>query len=112
MSDKADIVVLSTTPLSSIPSEAFEDFRRWVLTDGLTPSAALRKFMEKYACPNPDSLILIRFVEFTYPEIDISRNSFTFKIHDSGYPHVQKIINDVEFNKLVEEMRTLPPIEW
>lgn len=112
MPDNADILVLTPTPLSNVAQEAFDDFRRWVLTDGLKPSAALHKFMDKYACSNPDSLMPIRFVEFTYPDIDISRNSFTFKVHDSGYPRVKKEMNDGDFDKLVEEMRTLPPIEW
>jgi len=112
MPDNADIVILSTTPVANIPKESFEDFKRWVLVEGLKPSAALHKFMEKYNCPNPDSSITIRFIEYVYPEIDISRNSFTFRIHDSGYPYVQKIMNDDDFDGLVEEMRNLPPLKW
>jgi len=89
--------------------ESFEKYKDWVVKDKLSPSAALRKFMEENQCPNPGSSITIRLIEFTYPEIDISRNNFTFKIHDSGYPYSEDELNDKSFNCLVEEMRSLPP---
>ncbi|MBI3562622.1 MAG: hypothetical protein HY080_12995 [Gammaproteobacteria bacterium] len=109
MTHDSNLICISTTPINKIPKESFDDFKHWVLADGLKPSVALRKLMEKYSCPNPDSSITIRLVEFAYPEIDISRNSFTFKIHGSGYPYIQEDINDDDFDKLIEEMRLLPP---
>ena len=108
MTDKPDLISISTTPISKVPKESFEEYKHWVLSDGLKPSAALREFMDAYNCPNPDSSITIRLVEFTYPEIDISRNSFTFKIHDSGYPYIQGQLSDNDFDELIEAMLSLP----
>lgn len=112
MVKKTNLIVISNTSIEKIPEEVFSEYKNWVLKDGLAPSVALNKFMNEYQCPNPDSSIVIHLIEFTYPEVDISRNNFTYKIHDSGYPHVQKELNDSGFDKLVEEMRTLPPEEW
>jgi len=109
MKDKSNLVSISNTHLDSISIESFEKYKDWVINDKLSPSAALHKFMDESQCPNPDSSITIRLVEFTYPEIDISRNNFTFKIHDSGYPFTKKELGDNDFDALVEEMRTLPP---
>jgi len=109
MNDESNLTSISSTHLDSIPKEAFENYKSWVVNDKLSPSAALHKFMDENQCPNPDSSITIRLIEFTYPEIDISRNNFTFKIHDSGYPNTKSELNDKSFDELVEEMRFLPP---
>jgi len=108
MKDKSNPVSISNTHLESIPVESFEKYKDWVVIDKLSPSVALHKFMDENQCPNPDSSITIRLIEFAYPEIDISRNNFTFKIQDSGYPYTKKELNDDSFDELVEEMRTLP----
>jgi len=109
MKNKSSPISLSSSHIDSIPKESFEKYKSWVNTDKLSPSAALHKFMTEYQCPNPDSSIIIRLIEFTFPEVDISRNNFTFKIHDSGYPTIEKGLDDNGFDELVEEMRTLPP---
>jgi len=109
MNDKSNLVSISSTHLDSISKESFDDYKEWIINDELSPSAALNKFINKNQCPNPDSSITIRLIEYTYPEIDISRNNFTFKIHDSGYPYTKQELTDKQFDELVEEMRTLPP---
>ena len=110
MADKPDLTLINTTPLSDLPAQSLEDFKAWVLNDGLQPSAALRKLMNKYNCQNPDSSLPIRLVELTYPEIDISRCNFTFKITDSGYPNSDpKHYSDSDFDDAVEELRTIEP---
>lgn len=110
MADKPDLTLINTTPLSDLPDQSLEDFKAWVLNDGLQPSAALRKLMNKYDCQNPDSSLPIRLVELTYQDIDISRGNFTFKITDSGYPNSDpEQYSDSDFDKAVEELRTIEP---
>lgn len=106
--NKSNVTVIASTPISKVPKESFEEYKRWVLDEGLSPSAALHKYMDKYNCPNPNASITIRLIEFTYPQIDISRNNFTFKIQDSGYPFVQEQMKDADFDNLIQEMLTLP----
>ncbi len=107
MIDKTNDISIANTTLDMIPKKAFEEYQSWVHLDHLSPSAALDKFMEKHQCLNPDSAIVIHLIKYAYPEIDTSRNNFTFKIHDSGYPYVQENLNDKGFDELVEEMRSL-----
>ncbi len=109
MNDESNLISISNTHLDNIPKESFDNYKEWVIKDKLAPSSALHKFMNENQCPNPDSSITIRLIEYTYPEIDISRNNFTFKIHDSGYPYSDQELNDKQFDELIEEMRTLPP---
>ena len=42
MTKDHDLTLINTTPPSNLPATSLEDFREWVLSDGLTPSAALR----------------------------------------------------------------------
>jgi len=110
MTDKPNLTLIHTTPLTDLPKESLEDFKGWVLIDGLAPSAALRKMMEKYDCPKPDSSVPIRMIELTFPEIDISRGNFTFKITDSGYPNGNlEQFSDADFDAAVEELRNMEP---
>ncbi|MFK5948227.1 MAG: hypothetical protein QM500_05615 [Methylococcales bacterium] len=96
-------------PLGKLPRKAYDDFKNFVLKDKLKPSTALYKIMEKHEIHRLDSSNIFHLIELTYPEIDISRNNFTFKIHDSGYSYTVQELNDKQFDELVEEMRTLPP---
>lgn len=110
MPDKPDLTLINTTPLSDLPGESLEDFKTWVLNDGLPPSVALRMMMDKYNCPTPDATVAIRLIELTYPDIDISRCNFTFKITDSGYPNSDSNqFSDSDFDFAVEELRTIEP---
>ena len=91
---------------SGVSGESLDDFRKWVLSDGLTPSAALRKLMNVYNCPKADSSLPIRLVKLTYPDVDISKCHFTFRITDSGYPNSNPSeFSDSDFDALVEELR-------
>jgi len=110
MPNKSSPISISSSHIDSIPKKSFGKYKVWVVNDKLSPSAALHKFMTENQCPNPDSSIIIRLIEFTLPEVDISRNSFTFKIHDSGYPTIEEELSDNGFDALVEEMRTLPSV--
>ncbi len=104
MTNKPNLVLITTTPITQVPRESFDEFKHWVLVDGLKPSAALRKFMDKYQCPKPDSSIPIELIKYTYPDFDISSKSFTFKIHDSGYPYILTDFNDNDFDQLIQEI--------
>ncbi|SIT20107.1 hypothetical protein SAMN05421686_1184 [Thalassolituus maritimus] len=106
MTKDHDLTLINTTPPSNLPATSLEDFRKWVLSDGLTPSAALRKLMDVYDCPKPDSSLPIRLVELAYPDVDISKCHFTFRITDSGYPNSNPSeFSDSDFDALVEELR-------
>lgn len=48
-----------------MPKESFDEFKNWVLVDGLKPSVALRKFMDKYRYPKPDSSIPVELIKYT-----------------------------------------------
>jgi hypothetical protein len=110
MSKKPDLFLFTTTPITSLPMESAEDFKRWVLVDGLKPSVALRKLMEKYKCPKLDVSIPIDLLRFTYPDIDIGRQGFRFRIVDSAYPNSDpKQFSDEDFDKGIEELLALPP---
>lgn len=110
MVDKPDLTAFTTSPITELPIESAQDFKHWVLVDGLKPSAALRKLMDKYNCPNPDPSVVIQLVELTYPNVDVSRQNFTFKIVDSRYPNSDSAqFNDEDFDRAVEELISLPP---
>ena len=103
MNDKVD----------QLPPSSAEDFKKWVLNEGMNPSKALRRLMEKYDTPHIDSSIPIKLVELTYPDLDISRGNFTFKIVDSAYPNGDpEQFGDNEFDTAIEELMSLPPQEW
>jgi hypothetical protein len=110
MSKKPDLVLFKTSPMTKVPRESFDEFKRWVLVDGLKPSVALRKFMDKYHCPKPDTSIPIGLVEYTYPEIDIASCGFRFRINDSAYPNSDPTqFSDEDFDKGIEELLSRPP---
>jgi len=112
MRDKPHLILIDMEPLDKLPRESYDAFKELILGHCLKPSIALHKIMEKYKCDRIDTSSIIHLVEHAYPEIDISRNSFTFKINDSGYPNTKMELNNDGFDELVEEMRTLPPMEW
>lgn len=112
MSDKPDLTLIDMSPLDSMKKESFDVFKNMILIDKLKPSVALRKIMDEHNCPDLHGMTVIHLIEFTYPELDISQNNFTYKINDSGYPRVQVDLDDEAFDKLVEETRILPPTEW
>jgi len=113
MAEKPDLFLINTTPVTNLPKESAEDFKRWVLVDKLKPSVALRKMMGKYNCPEPDVTIPIKLVELTYPHIDITAKGFRFRIVDSGYPNSDpKQFSDEDFDKGIEEILALPNGGW
>lgn len=103
MNDKVD----------QLPQSSAEDFKKWVLNDGMKPSMALRRLMDKYDVPYIDSSIPIKLVELTYPDMDISRGNFTFKVIDSAYPNSKpEQFGDNDFDMAIKELMLLPPQEW
>ena len=99
--------------VDQLPQSSVEDFKRWVIDDGMKPSLALRKLMKKYNAEHLDSSIPIKLVELTYPDIDVSRGNFTFKIVDSAYPNSNPAqYGDNDFDTSIEELLSLPPQEW
>lgn len=108
--DRPDLFVFTTTPITEIPKESYDEFKNWVLNDGLKPSVALRKLMDKYNCQKLDVSIPIHLVEQTYPDIDIARRGFRFRIVDSAYPNSDpNQFSDQDFDKGIEELCSLPP---
>lgn len=112
MSDKSDLTLINTAPITSLPQESAEEFKRWVLVDGLKPSVALRQLMEKYRCPNPDVSVPIDLLRHTYPDLDISRQGFRFRLVDSAYPNSDPgQFSDEDFDKGIAELLSLP-LDW
>ena len=110
MQDKPILYSLKTTPDTVLPKESLDDFKNWILNDGLKPSQALRKMMKKYNCPNPDPGVPIQYVSLTYNNLDLGRTGLRFKIIDSAYPNsVPEQFSDDDFDKGVEELLALPP---
>ena len=96
--------------MTVLPMESARDFKRWVLIDGLKPSVALRKMMDKYQCPKMDVSVPIKLVELTYPDIDITLHGFRFRMVDSAYPNSDPTqFSDEDFDKGIEELLSLPP---
>jgi len=87
MSDKPQLTLINTTPRDALPMESLDDFKQWVLIDGVKPSAALRKLMEKYNCPDIHVTTIMELLQLTYPHIDIDRGGFRFRFMDENYPH-------------------------
>ena len=104
-----NITSIASTTLADLPEDILDIYKSWILNRNLSPSSALNMLMSEYRCPNPDSSVIIRLIEYTYPEIDISRNNFTFKISDSEYPYIKNNMSDMDFDELVREMRSLEP---
>ena len=56
---------------------------------------------------------MINLLRFAYPDIDLGRRGFRFRIVDSGYPNSDpKQFSDEDFDKGIEELLSLPPAEW
>ncbi len=110
MTDRPNLTLITTTPITQLPEESAHDFKRWVLEDGLKPSVALRKLMEKYNCPTPDTSVPIQLLELTYPNMDTARRGFRFKVVDSAYPTSDPAqFSDQDFDAGVEELLALAP---
>lgn len=113
MVNKPDLSVFTNKPLVSTPRESFDEFKHLVRTAGMIPSVALRQIMKKYNCANPGASFAISMVEVAYPEIDISRHGFRFRINDSNYPNSDpNQFNDDDFDKGIEEILALPNGGW
>ena len=113
MADKSDFAVVQNAPCTNLPLESAEEFKKWVLVDNLKPSVALRKLMDQYNTPNPDPNVAIELIELTYPELDAARLGFRFKVIDSAYPNSDPTqFSDEDFDKGIEELRSLPPEKW
>ncbi|MBI3562619.1 MAG: hypothetical protein HY080_12980 [Gammaproteobacteria bacterium] len=109
MSKKPHLFLFTTTPITKIPKESFDDFKHWVLVDGLKPSVALRKMMGKYQCPQVDVSVPIECVKFTYPNIDIALNGFMFRMIDSAYPNSDPTqFSDKDFDQGLAEVLAHP----
>ncbi len=115
MSDKAppDLTVIHSQPIMEMPIESLNDFKHWVLEEGMLPSNALRKMMDKYECPNPDVSILIQLVERTYPDINIAAQGFRFYMTDSGYPNSDpNQFSDEDFDTGIKSLLEHPTKGW
>ena len=106
----ASVTPITTTPITELPMESLSAFKHWVLDEGIKPSAALRKLMEVYNCPTPDPSVPVQLVELTYPNIDLARQGFRFRIVDSAYPNSDpNQFSDRDFDEGIEELLKLPP---
>jgi hypothetical protein len=113
MVKKPDLSVFTNKPLVSIPRESFDEFKHLVRVAGMKPSIALRQIMKKYNCSQPGASLAISMVEVAYPEIDITRRGFRFRINDSDYPNSDpKQFSDDDFDKGIEEILALPNGGW
>ena len=112
MSNKPDLTLINTAPITLLPKESAEEFKRWLLIDGLKPSVALRRLMEKYNCPKPDVSVPIDLLRHVYPKLDISRQGFRFRLVDSAYPNSDpRQFSDEDFDKGIAELLSLP-MDW
>jgi len=113
MADKPDLTLIDTTPFNTLPRDSFDHYKKWVLEEELSPSVAIHKFMEKYNCPDLHVMTVVHMLEHTYPDVDIGRRGFRFRIVDSAYPNSDpKQFSDKDFDKGIEELLSLPPVEW
>lgn len=113
MIDKSDLTLVTNTPRTELPTESAGEFKKWVLNDGLKPSAALRKLMDRYNCASPDPYVAIELIEYTYPELDVARLGFRSRVIDSAYPNSEPgQFSDQDFDRGIEELLSLPPEEW
>lgn len=108
-----DLILMTKRTLADIPREASDDFKRWVLVEQLKPSVALRRLMDSYDCPRLDVSAPIKLIELTYPDINLGRGGFRFRIVDSAYPNSDpKQCSDEDFDKGIEEILSLPNGGW
>jgi len=67
--------------------------------------------MEKYQCPKVDASIPITLIELTYPDLDIARQGFRFRLVDSAYPNSDiNQFSDEDFDEGLDALLSLPPI--
>ena len=113
MTDKPDLTLIKTTPKNVLPKESFDSFKQWIMHDGLKPSAAIRKFMKAYDCSGLHVTTVVHLLEHAYPDLDLGRRGFRFRIVDSAYPNSDpKQFSDDDFDQGIEELLSLPPAEW
>ncbi len=109
MTKKPDLTLISTTPITELPKKSADDIQRWIKIEGLKVSEALRNLIKKNNYPKPDSSVPIQLLEFTYPRIDLNRNSFRFKITDADYPNSDpKQFSDQNFDEVIETLISNP----
>lgn len=93
-----------------LPDEILPDFKQWVLVDGMKPSAALRKIMEKYHCPSPDPALPIYLARYTWDDLDLGRTGLRARILDSAYPNSDpNEFGDDDFDAGLAHLLALPP---
>lgn len=93
-----------------LPEDILPDFKHWVLVDGMKPSTALRKIMEKYDCPHPDPALPIYLARYTWDDLDLGRTGLRFQILDSGYPNCDPSqFSDDDFDAGLTHLLSLPP---
>ena len=112
MPDKPNLTLINMKPLDNLPKEGYDDFRQLILHDGLKPSKALHEIMENYQCDEIHVTSIVRLVEHTYPDLDITRQDFRFRVVDSAYPKNQEQFSDKDFDDGIAELLALPPIEY
>ena len=113
MSDKPDLTLIKTTPINKLPKQSFDDFKRWIMQDGLKSSVAIRQFMETFSCPDLHVTTVVHLLEYAYPNLDLGRRGFRFRIVDSAYPNSDpKQFSDDDFDQGIEELLSLPSAEW
>jgi hypothetical protein len=110
MSDKPILTVIHNEPIQTMPDGSLDQFVSWINRDELNPSAAVRKLVQQYNLKKLDSSVIVRYIEMTFPDIDLS--TFTFQIHDSGYPFGDLAdLSDEQFDSKIKQLRENPP-EW
>jgi len=113
MTNKPNLTLIDMKPLDDLPKEAYGDFKEFILGGCLKPSVALRKVMEKYECNEVHVTSVVHLLEYAYPDIDIGRQGFRFKIVDSAYPNSDpQQFSDNDFDDGIEELLSLPPVTW
>ncbi len=111
--ENPDLTVIHSESVSDIPLESLHDFKRWVLDEGMLPSKALRKMMEKYDRPNLDVSVTVQLLKKTYPEIDITCGGFRFYLVDSNYPNSDpKTFSDSDFDDGIAKILEHPTKGW
>jgi hypothetical protein len=66
--------------------------------------------MEEYNRPTLDSSVPIQLIELTYPNIDLARQGFRFRIVDSAYPNSDpNQFSDKDFDEGIDELLEIPP---
>jgi len=109
MPDKPNLTFINTTPRDALPMKSLDDFKQWILHDNVKPSLAVSKLMGKYNCLDIHVTTVVELLNLAYPDIDIDRGGFRFRIIDSAYPNSDpKQFSDNDFDDGLTYLRSHP----